>query len=178
MRALVVYESMFGNTRDVATAIAAGIGTVMPVELVEVASAPDAIPPDVELLVVGGPTHGHGMSTPSSRGDSANRAGTALVSRGPGIREWLATLRPNAGTLVAAFDTRLKGPGILWGSAAKPAARRLRDIGFAEIEGPMSFLVDGPTGPLFDRVRAGEIDRARAWGAGLAARAGRAVAAR
>jgi hypothetical protein len=92
------------------------------------------------------------------------------VSRGIGIREWLQTLRGGSATVAAAaFDTRIKGPGILWGSAAKGADKQLRGLGFRVVAGPESFLVDGPTGPLFDRLLDGETDRARAWGETLAA---------
>jgi hypothetical protein len=179
MRALVVYESMFGNTREVATAIAAGIATRMPVETVEVSAAPLVLHPDVDLLVVGGPTHAHGMSKPESRADSARRAGDALVSRGMGMREWLAALRGGSTVIAAAaFDTRIKGPGVLWGSAAKGADKRLRTLGFRVVAAPESFLVGGPTGPLFDRLATGETDRARAWGEGLAARLASPVGSR
>lgn len=168
MRALVIYESMFGNTRDVARAIAEGIGAHLPVELLDVADAPTAIPADVALVVVGGPTHAHGMSKPESRADSARRAGDQLVSRGIGIREWLEALQPVVMRVgAAAFDTRIKGPGLLWGSAAKPAAKRLETLGFRMLEPAEDFLIGGPTGPLFDRLEPGEIDRARAWGATL-----------
>jgi hypothetical protein len=170
MRALVVYESMFGNTRDIAVAIAAGIAAGMPVETIEVAAAPTSIPDDVDLLVVGGPTHAHGMTKPESRADSARRAGDRLVSRGDGIREWLQAVRGgSARTAAASFDTRIKGPGMLWGSAAKAADKHLRGLGFPAAASPESFLVDGPTGPPFDRLAHGEIERARAWGEGLAA---------
>jgi hypothetical protein len=168
MRALVVYESMFGNTRDVALAIADGIGTHMEIEVTEVGMAPTILPTDIALVVVGGPTHAHGLTTPKSRADAARRAGDALVSRSNGISEWLADLRPGAATVAAAFDTRIKGPGLLWGSAAKGAAKRLRSAGFRLAADPESFLVDGPTGPLVNRLVAGEAERARAWGAALA----------
>lgn len=168
MRALVVYESMFGNTRDVALAVADGIATRMAVETVEVGAAPGVIPPDVALLVVGAPTHVHGMTTPKSRADAAERAGDRLVSRGIGLGEWLDALAPMSAPFpAAAFDTRIKGPGLIWGSAAKIAAKRLRELGFRLVDGPESFLVGGPTGPLFDRLVEGELDRARAWGARL-----------
>src|SRR4051794_17029848 len=62
MRALVVYESMYGNTKEIATAVADGVSRRMPVQLVEVGAAPTAIADDIALLVVGAPTHGHGMS--------------------------------------------------------------------------------------------------------------------
>jgi hypothetical protein len=179
MRALVVYESMFGNTREIATAIAEGIAARMPVETVEVASAPLVIHDDVTLLVVGGPTHAHGMSKPESRADSAKRAGDRLVSKGNGIREWLGTIRSGSTrTSVAAFDTRIKGPGLLWGSAAKGADKALRGLGFTGMAAPESFLVEGPTGPVFDRLADGETERARAWGEGLAGRLAVPVAAR
>jgi hypothetical protein len=170
MRALVVYESMFGNTRDVALAIADGIGAHMDVEVIEVGVAPTILPTDIALVAVGGPTHAHGLTSPKSRADAAQRAGDALVSRGNGIAEWLDGLRPGAATVAAAFDTRIKGPGLLWGSAAKGAAKRLRASGFRLAADPESFLVDGPTGPLVNRLLAGEAERARAWGAALASR--------
>jgi len=179
MRALVVFESMFGNTEVIARAIAEGLAAAAAgpagaagatVEVVEVGAAPATIPAGVDLLVVGGPTHAHGMSKPESRTDAARRAGDRLVSRGIGIREWLGTLRGGSAMVAAAaFDTRIKGPGIVWGSAAKGADKQLRGLGLRLVAGPESFLVDGPTGPLFDRLVAGEADRARAWGEKLAA---------
>jgi hypothetical protein len=170
MRALVLYESMFGNTQEIALAIAEGIGARMAVEALEVGGAPSAVPDDVALLVIGGPTHAHGMSKPESRADSAKRAGDRLVSRGTGIREWLVTFRGSGHHVAAAaFDTRIKGPELLWGSASKDAANGLRKLGFRVVADPESFLVGGPTGPLFDRLVDGEVERARAWGEGLAA---------
>ena len=170
MRALVVYESMFGNTRDVARAVADGIATRMPVELVEVAGAPTSIPADVGLLLVGCPTHGHGEPNPKTRADAAERAGDRLVSRGIGLSEWLDEVRPASETIATvAFDTRIKGPELLWGSAAKAVTKRLRGLRFKIVAKPESFLVGGPTGPLFDRLAPGELERATAWGAGVAA---------
>ncbi len=173
MRALVIYESMFGNTREVARAVADGIAPTLEADVIDAADAPVEIGADVALIVLGGPTHAHGMSTPASRADSARRAGDGLVSRGTGMREWLETLRPIATPVAAAvFDTRIKGPGFLWGSAAKPAAKRLASLGFQMIVEPEDFIVGGPTGPLFDRLEPGEIERARTWGADLAQRVG------
>ena len=172
VRALVVYESMFGNTRDVALAVADGIGTRLPVEIVEVAAAPAMLPADVGLLVVGGPTHAHGLTTAKSRADAARRAGDRLVSRGTGLREWLDGLPSGLtpGSIAAAtFDTGIKGPELLWGSAAKTATKRLAALRYRRVAPPESFLVGGPTGPTFDRLEVGELERARDWGAGLAA---------
>jgi Flavodoxin len=178
VRALVVYESMFGNTQAIARAIAAGIATRLEVEVLEVDDAPAALPPGVGLLVVGGPTHAHGMTKPESRADAGRRAGGRLVSRGIGLREWLTGLqRPVRPVAAAVFDTRIKGPGLLWGSAAK-AATSLVARSCSLIRGPESFLVDGPTGPLFDRLLPAEAERARAWGAETAALAAASPAAR
>ena len=171
MRALVVFESMFGNTWTIAKAIADGLSTALDVELREVGAAPSTIGEEVDLLVVGGPTHAHGMSKPDSRANAARQAGERLVSRGAGIREWLETLRGGSKKVAAAtFDTRIKGPELLWGSAAKGAEKELRRLGFRVVVSPASFLVGGPTGPAFDRVVEGEVDRARGWGAMLGAK--------
>jgi hypothetical protein len=168
MRALVVFESMFGNTEAIGRAIAEGLAVNATVDVVEVGAAPATIPAGVDLLVIGGPTHAHGMSKPESRADSARRAGDRLVSRGRGIREWLETLRWDSVTVAAAaFDTRIKGPSVLWGSAAKGADKHLRGLGLRVVAGPESFLVEGPTGPLFDRLVGGERERARGWGEAL-----------
>ena len=73
MRALVVYESMYGNTKEIAAAVADGLSTRMPVQLTEVGAAPTVLADDIGLLVVGGPTHAHGMSKPESRASAAER---------------------------------------------------------------------------------------------------------
>jgi len=176
VRVLVVYESMFGNTREVATAIADGIAGRLPVETIEVADAPVELPQDVGLLVVGGPTHAHGMTTSATRADAANRAGERLVSHGQGVREWLDALRPGLVSIPgAAFDTRIHGPEVLWGSAAKGIAKRLASLGLKPVRAE-SFKIGGPTGPLFDRLSDEERQRARTWGAELAATLGAPVA--
>lgn len=170
MRALVVYESMFGNTRTVARAIAEGIATVMPVEAVEIESAPTMLPPGVALLVIGGPTHAHGMTTAKSRTSAAARTGDPLVSGGSGLREYLASMRAEPGVVAAAFDTRIKGPILFTGSAATSATKQLQKVRFKRVEPPRSFVLEGATGPLVDRVSKDELDAARDWGASLAAR--------
>lgn len=174
MRALVVYESILGNTEVIALAIAKGLseggGVDSPVDVVEVGAAPTTLPGGVDLLVIGGPTHAHGMSNPDSRRSAAQKAQRPVISTRIGIREWLAAVgSAPAGVTAAAFDTRIKGPGLLWGSAAKAAAGRLEDLGFRMAAPPESFLLKGPTGPVHDVLAPGEADRARRWGETLAA---------
>jgi hypothetical protein len=163
MRALVVFESMFGNTETVARAVADGIGECLEVTLAEVGSAPTRLPDDVGLLVVGGPTHAFGLSRASTRGDAAKQLGDAgrLVSQGRGLREWLADLEPSPGLPAATFDTHIdkRFPG----KASQAARRRLRTHGY-DVRAAESFFVTGTPGPLAE----GEEARARAWGAELA----------
>lgn len=175
MRALIVYELILGNTEVIARAIATGLGGVDEVEVVEVGAAPASLPASVTLLVVGGPTHAHGMSNPDSRRSAARKAQRPVISTRIGIREWLAAVGgAPAGVTAAAFDTRIKGPGLLWGSAAKAAGERLENLGFRMAAPPESFMLKGPTGPVHDVLVTGEADRARRWGATLAAKTGAA----
>lgn len=163
-RALVVYESLLGNTQAVALAIAEGLGETRPVTVREVASAPDTIPPDVALLVVGGPTHAFGLSRPETRADAASQTTEPVVSTGRGLREWLEALSASDhATPAVTFDTRVDRPHMP-GSAAKKARKRLRLKGYADFDGPQSFHVHGKAGPLAE----GELARARAWGEDLA----------
>lgn len=159
-RALVVYESVLGNTQAVAKAIAEGLGESRPVTVREVADAPDTIPPDVALLVVGGPTHAFGLSRPETRADAEREAPTQVVSTGRGIREWLEGLSPgDGGTPTVTFDTRVDKPR-LPGSAAKKARKQLSHKGYPSFEEPHSFYVHGKAGPMVDD----ELARARSWG--------------
>jgi hypothetical protein len=164
---LVVYESVFGNTRQVAEAVAgglAGTGTGGGVAVLPVEEAAARLPEDVDLLVVGGPTHAFGMTRAKTRQDAAARPGAVSAGR-IGIREWLERLDvPRPGVPAATFDTRIRKPR-LPGSAAKGAARRLRSLGLRLVAPPESFWVRDTGGPLYE----GERERAEHWGAGLAA---------
>jgi flavorubredoxin len=163
MRALVVYESMFGNTEEIARAIGEGIAASMHADVVEVGAAPDTVPADVTLLVVGGPTHAFSMSWPTTRRDAAQRA-TTLVSRDRGIREWLGGLPVRTTeTEATTFDTRVTSR--VTGSAARAASRRLDRLGYRLTAAFTSFRVADVAGPLVD----GEVDRARDWGRALGA---------
>ncbi|HTT27398.1 MAG TPA: hypothetical protein VMG37_03240 [Solirubrobacteraceae bacterium] len=166
MDAIVVYESVFGNTRTIAQAIAEGLGSV-PVLPVHEA---DKLGGAVDLLVVGGPTHMHGLSTTRSRrlaAEGAHEDGAGHIEPGiteePGLRAWLRDLPPDMAQRAAAFDTRLDKSPWLTGVAARGIARRLRRRGL-EVVATESFLVEDSEGPLGE----GELDRARAWGAELA----------
>ena len=163
MRVLVVYESMFGNTRDLAEAIASGAGDAAVTECVEVSEAGQ--PYDgLDLLIVGGPTHQFGLSRPGSRAGALDDADGPLVSQEFGIREWIKSLRKVKCASAAAFDTSIRSPN-LPGSAARGAAKRLRKRGYEIVASPEIFHVEGMTGPITD----GELERARDWGRQLTA---------
>ncbi|SEH02673.1 Flavodoxin [Nonomuraea solani] len=165
MDALVVYESMFGNTKQVAEAVAEGLATRLRTEVVEVGAAPARVGPEVGLLVVGGPTHAFSMSRASTRKSAAQQSTQPLVSQGNGVREWLAVLGTASAALAsAAFDTRVAKPRMP-GSAARGIAKRLRRLGVKAAAPAQSFYVTGTEGPLV----AGELERARQWGESLAA---------
>jgi len=163
MEYMVVYESMFGNTETVARAVAEGLGEHGDVELCEVSAAPAAVPADVALVVVGGPTHAFGMSRSQTRADAVEQ-GAPADATAPGLREWSTALAPGQHRLVATFDTRVGKVRHLPGSAARGAARVLRRRGYELVAAPQSFFVHDVTGPLLD----GEAERATTWGAELA----------
>ena len=164
MRARVVYESMFGNTQVIAQAAAEGLAVSMTVDLEEVGSAATEIPGDVDLLVVGGPTHAFGMSRERTRESAAEQAVGGVVSAGDGLREWLGALTGGSRAVAAAaFDTRIDKPRVP-GSAAHGAEKRLRRLGMRMLVPAASFYVTDTSGPLVD----GERERARGWGELLA----------
>jgi hypothetical protein len=170
MNALVVYESIYGNTRAVAEAVAAGLGGASVLAVQDAAGRTES----ADLLVVGGPTHMHGMATSLSRRmavEAAKEDGHAAVepgaAEGPGLRRWLHDLPRRDGGRAAAFDTRLDRSPSVTGAAARGIARRLRHHGY-DVLASESFLVEDAEGPLAD----GELERARAWGAELAGKGG------
>ncbi|MEV6426394.1 hypothetical protein [Nocardia sp. NPDC051463] len=164
MRALVVYESMFGNTSAVAEFIAQGLREHADVEVVNVAAAAECPAPTVNLLVVGGPTHTFGLSRPQTRSDAARHT-DAPIATDIGVREWLdAALPVPPGHRAAAFGTKMAKPSWLPGSAARGIGKRLRRLGYSLADQPMDFLVEHTTGPL----TAGELERARVWAARIA----------
>jgi hypothetical protein len=170
MRCLIVHESMFGNTEQIATAIAAGLTDAgAEVTLAEVGHVDERLAGEVDVLVLGGPTHAFSMSRRSTRDDAVQRGGAAEHAA-TGMREWLAGLATNGPRpLAAVFDTRVDKVRHLPGSAARRAAKVLRARGFSLLDEPTSFYVADVEGPLVH----GEIERAHAWGCRIAALAGR-----
>ena len=75
MRAVVIYESMYGNTRAVAEAIASDLSP-MDVTVLPVGSADASTVADADLLIVGAPTHAFGLSRPQTRLSAAQPAAT------------------------------------------------------------------------------------------------------
>ncbi len=170
MRAVVVYESMYGNTHVVADAIGAGLSSAFDVAVIPVGEASQAVLAGADLVVVGGPTHIHGMSRAATRKAAVQAAGKPVSplkvepdAPGPGLREWFAALDRHP-VKAAAFDTRLHGPAALTGRASKEVAHLLRAHGFDVVAEPESFIVTKQ-----DRLQPHEITRAREWGAKLAA---------
>jgi flavodoxin I len=149
MKTLVVYDSQFGNTEQIARAIAGGLGSA---EQVRVSKASETTSADVvatDLLVVGAPTQGGRATLP--------------------IQQFLGRLPDGLGnTRVAAFDTRMK----MWivkvfGFAANRIEQDLKAHGGILIAAPEGFFVKASKGPLLD----GELERATQWGRDLVTRA-------
>jgi hypothetical protein len=159
-RALVAYESMFGNTERVAHAVATGLRLEgFDALVVDVSRSPDVDFSEVDLLVVGAPTHAFSLSRPNTREEAVTQGGRAEAAPA-GMREWLEALpagwRP---PLAAAFDTRVTKVRYLPASASRRAARLLAERRCPLLSTPTGFLVADLSGPLESR----EIDRAIAW---------------
>ena len=148
MKALIVYDSVHGNTEKIARAVAGALAPAGNVTLLRAGDA-DADPselPAVDLLIVGSPTHG-GRPTPD-------------------IQELLGKIPANALTnvRVAAFDTRVKQfIATLFGYAAGRIADSLKDKGGRLAAAPEGFIVKGREGPL----EPGEAERAAGWARGM-----------
>jgi hypothetical protein len=167
--ALVVYESMFGNTKAVAEVVALALSHDFEVDLTECGSAPCPVPDDIALLVVGAPTHAFSLSRANTRENARQQAPANAHPSQSGLRDWLGQLQHGgrlawpAGLVAAAFDTKVAHPR-LPGSAAAVAAKKLRRLGVSVVVAPKTFHVEGTLGPLVD----GESDASLLWGRELA----------
>ena len=144
MKTLVVYDSLYGNTKAIAQAI--GDALLGEVEVLHVGEANASDLKAFDLLVAGAPTHG---AKPS-----------------PDMQEFLNEIQPSAldGIRVASFDTRMTNRLItLFGTAAPKIAKALESKGGTLVGAPQGFYVTGGEGPLKD----GEVERAAAWATGL-----------
>ena len=169
--ALVVYESMYGNTDSLAHAITKGIQELMSVTVVNVNHISPTSLLAIDLLVVGAPTHIHGLSRQSTRDAAISSASAELPldvdAVGTGVREWLAGIDTSA-RYFAAFDTRIDMPRWMTGAAAPQISRLLSARGLESLVTPESFLVTDET-----TLVPAELSRAEQWGqaVGLAASA-------
>lgn len=146
MKSVVIYASRSGNTRKVAEAIAEGLRAHGAVDVHAVGEAHAVFPQGIDLVVVGGPTEAHGVTPPIAQFFDRLMSGSL------------------AGRYAAGFDTRLRWPLWLAGSAGARIADRLRQAGAQVVVPQESFFVTRKP-DLED----GELGRARAWGAALAA---------
>jgi len=141
MNVTILCDSKFGNTMQLAQSMRAALSETHAVAL---RSAQEGIgePADVDVLLVGGPTHAHGASEP------LKEAVSAIPS---------ASLR---GVRIATFDTRFQMARFLTGSAAGSVVKALTRAGGAMVAAPESFFVTREDPPV---LLPGEIDRAKAW---------------
>ena len=155
MKAIVVYESHWGNTEAVARAIAEGIGPEAAAMTTD--QAVRAAVADADLLVAGAPVIAFGLPRDAMRDQIS--AGGEKAPRPPDVshpllRTWLDALDPSEGW-GAAFETRI------WWSprgATGSIESKLRKVGYRLAGKSERFIVDGAYGPLKD----GELERARA----------------
>jgi len=168
MKAVVIYESMYGNTHQIASAIGEGFRRHGDAVVVPVGEATPDLVESADVAIVGGPTHAHAMSHVSTRKgavDAAAKPGSELVldpdADDVGLREWFASIG-HAFTYAAAFDTRFDLPAAVTGRASKGIERRLRHHGATMIAEPESFFVTKA-----NHLEPDEETRAREWGAQL-----------
>jgi len=159
VKAIVVYESLWGNTAAIAKAIAEGIGPEA--RALSTAEATAAVTADADLIVAGAPVIAFRLSSDKIRkslGDTQGKAPTPPNLSHPSMRSWLAALPKGKGR-AAAFDTQFK-----WSPSATSAIMKgLERAGYSKAAKPQKFLVTSTYGPL----KKGEMERARAWGGDL-----------
>ena len=161
MKAIVVYESLWGNTAAVARAIAGGIGPEA--RALSTAEATAAVTADADLIVAGAPVMGFRLPSDTIRKDIGTnpkyKKNPADLSH-PSMRSWLDAL-PMGNGKVAAFQTCFRfSPG----KSTSPIMKGLERAGYQKATKPQKFLVTGMYGPL----KEGELERAKGWGGEMA----------
>jgi Flavodoxin domain len=160
MKAIVVYESLWGNTAAIARAIAEGIGPDAQAHSTAEATAAEIASAD--LIVAGAPVHAFSLPTESSRRNAGGNAGKTPPPdlSHPSMRSWLSAV-PAGQARFAAFETAFR-----WSPSGATGAigRGLQRAGYHPVAKAHRFIVTGGQGPL----RPGEVEKARAWGAELA----------
>ncbi|PPD57863.1 flavodoxin family protein [Dehalogenimonas etheniformans] len=160
MKAIVVYESLWGNTEAIAHAIGDGLGSGT--RVMSTSEATPEVIKDADFLVVGSPVMGFSVPNEKMIAGIQVKPGSASVppdlSQTP-MRTWLDALAPGQKPF-AAFETRVKGP---WGKATPVIEDSMKKLGYRKASEAQKFIVEGTQGPLKD----GEIERARQWGAEL-----------
>ena len=154
MKAMVIYDSGFGNTAKIAQAISDGLSNGADnVELRQVGEVKPEQLQGLDVLIVGSPTQ---RCRPT-----------------PATSSFLESIPKNAlkGIGVAGFDTRFTEEKIdsmgfivskmlnFMGYAAKPISDKLKKKGGELVVPPEAFYVDDTEGPLM----AGEFERAAEW---------------
>lgn len=162
MNAIVVYESVWGNTAAVARAIAEGFGAEAQVFATD--EVPSGVLASADLIVAGSPVFGFSLPTEAMRENilkgEADPQNPPDLSH-PSLRSWLDSLPEGRGRS-AAFETRI------WWSprgATGTIEKRLSQRGYAPVAKAQKFVVRDKYGPLRD----GELERARRWGEELRA---------
>jgi flavodoxin I len=146
MKALIVYDSVYGNTEKIARAIAEAITPSNEVKILRSGEANTSELASSDLLIVGSPTHA-GRPTPAIQ-DLLNKVPKLSLQ----------------GINVAAFDTRIPAKlARVFGYAAGRIAGNLKRKGGTLIASPEGFFVTGTKGPL----KEGEPERAAGWAKGI-----------
>jgi flavorubredoxin len=130
VKALVVYDSLFGNTEKVAMALVAGLESGgVDVDVVKVDAVRFDELGEVDLLCVGGPVHAWSVSKPVNE-----------------FFERLKSVGGLTGKKAFAFDTKMKSR--LAGSAGGKIEAKLKDLGLTIARHSESAIVKGREGPL------------------------------
>ena len=141
MNTLIIYDSAFGNTAQLARVMADKLGEYGTARIALANEADLTRENEIDLLLVGGPTQNHGMS--------------------PDMKTWLKSLarRSLKGVPAGTFDTRYHMSTWKSGSSAPAIASRLKRSGVSLVVEPESFFVAEREGPLEE----GELERAARW---------------